>query len=156
MLEIRGNIDSIETDAIEAGGRAASAVTAGQEVVAAGWALAGHATPWQVAVIVDGRQTVASRAFFDRPDVRGTLHEASPAGWRIPLATAGLAPGEHKLAAFAWASEKGEGYYLGERKLTVRTAAADLDDAFRTAAARLRAHQQEPGYWLTAYTSAAR
>jgi len=150
MIEMRGNLD-----AIEAGGRATSAVTAGQEVVAAGWALAGHATPWQVAVIIDGRQTVASRTFFDRPDVRGTLHEASPAGWRIPLGTAGLAPGEHKLTAFAWASEKGEGYYLEERKLTVRMAPEDLDDGFRTAAARLRAHQQGPGYWLTAYTSAA-
>ena len=118
MTEMRGDFD-----AIEAGGRATSAVTAGQEVVAAGWALAGHATPWQVAVTVDGRQTVASRTFFDRPDVRGALHEASPAGWRIPLGTAGLAPGEHKLAAFAWASGKGEGYYLAERTLTVRTAA---------------------------------
>jgi hypothetical protein len=148
-------------DAIEAGGRATSAVTAGQEAAAAGWALAGHATPWQVAVIIDGGQTVPSRTFFDRPDVRGTLHEASPAGWRIPLGTAGLAPGEHKLAAFAWASENGEGYYLGDRKLTVRMASAegaaneDLDDGFRTAAARLRAHQQGPGYWLTAYTTAA-
>ena len=119
MLETRGNLDAIEVD-----GRATSAVTAGQEVVAAGWALAGHATPWQVAVVIDGRQTVASRTFFDRPDVRGTLHEASPAGWRIPLDTAGLAPGEHRLTAFAWASEKGEGYYLAERKLTVRMAGA--------------------------------
>ena len=156
-IEMRGNLD-----AIEAGGRATSAVTAGQEVVAAGWALAGHATPWQVAVAVDGRQTVASRTFFDRTDVRGTLHEASPAGWRIPLGTAGLAPGEHKLAALAWASENGDVYYLAERKLTVRkegeakpAADEDLDDGFRTAAARLRAHQQGPGYWLTAYTTAA-
>ncbi len=141
-------------DAIEAGGRPISAVTAGQEVAAAGWALAGHATPWQVAVVIDGRQTVVSRTFFDRPDVRNALHEASPAGWRIPLSTAGLAPGEHRLTAFAWAFEKGEGHYLGERKLTVRMAPAaggeDLDDSFRTAAARLRAHQQGPGYWLTA------
>jgi hypothetical protein len=151
-IGVRGDFD-----AIEAGGRATSAVTAGQEVVAAGWALAGHATPWQVAVIIDGRRTVATHTFFDRPDVRGTLHEASPAGWRIPLSTAGLAPGEHKLDAFSWVSKKGEGTYLGERKLTVRRAAdEDLDDAFRTAVARLRAHQQGPGYWLTAYTSAAR
>jgi hypothetical protein len=149
-IEMRGNLD-----AIEAGGRATSAVTAGQEVVAAGWALAGHATPWQVAVLIDGRQTVASRTFFDRTDVRGTLHEASPAGWRIPLGTAGLALGEHKLAALAWASENGEPYYLAERQLTVRKD-DDLDDGFRTAAARLRAHQQGPGYWLTAYTTAAR
>ncbi|HEY0510449.1 MAG TPA: hypothetical protein VGH73_01005 [Thermoanaerobaculia bacterium] len=164
MIEMRGNIDTIETDAIEtdaieAGGRATSAVTAGQEVVVAGWALAGHATPWQVAVAIDGRRTVGSRTFFDRPDVRGALHEASPAGWRIPLGTAGLAPGEHHLAVFASASKNGGGTYLAERTLTVRTAPAaneDLDEAFRTAAARLRAHQQGPGYWLTAYTSAAR
>jgi len=147
-IEMRGHFD-----AIEAGG---------QEVVAAGWALAGHATPWQVAILIDGRQSVGSRTFLDRPDVRGALHEASPAGWRIPLGTAGLAPGEHVLVFFASASKNGEGYYLGERKLTVQpasTAAAggeDLDDGFRTAAARLRAHQQGPGYWLTAYTAAAR
>jgi hypothetical protein len=164
MLEMRGSLD-----AFQAGGRAVSAVTAGQEVAALGWALAGHATPSQVAVILDGRQTFASHTFFDRPDVRGTLHEASPAGWRIPFSTAGLASGEHHLTAFVWASPKGEGAYLAERTLTVRAAPAagsvapptgaadgDLDDAFRTAVARLRAHQQGPGYWLTAYTSAAR
>src|SRR6185312_5149733 len=133
MTEVRGNLD-----AIEAGGRATSAVTAGQEGVAAGWALAGHATPWQVAIAIDGRQPGASHTFSDRTDIRGTLHEASPAGWRIPFATAGLPPGEHKLAALAWASEKGDVYYLGERKLTVRRAPAaasdeDLDAAFRTA-----------------------
>ncbi|HEX7182704.1 MAG TPA: hypothetical protein VF756_12745 [Thermoanaerobaculia bacterium] len=152
MLETRGNLDAIEAD-----GRATSAVTAGQELAAVGWALAGHATPWQVAVVIDGRQTVTSRAFFDRPDVRDTLHEGSSAGWRIPLGTAGLAPGEHRLTAFAWASENGERYYLAERELTVREPAADedLDDGFRTAAARLRAHQQGPGYWLTAHTTAA-
>jgi hypothetical protein len=145
MLETRGNLDVVEADG-------------GQEVVAVGWALAGRATPWQVAVVVDGRQTVASHTFFDRPDVRATLREASPAGWRIPLGTAGLAPGEHRLTAFAWASEKGEGHYLGERTLTVRKPAAgeDLDHGFRTAAARLREHQQRPGYWLTAYTTAPR
>jgi hypothetical protein len=159
LTETRGSLDSIEADR-----RATSAVTAGQEVVATGWALAGHATPWQVAVTIDGRPPVASHTFFDRSDVRATLHEASPAGWRIPLGTAGLAPGEHPLTAFAWASEKGEGSYLGERTLTVRRAepaaqgapGADLEAAFRTAAARIRAHQQGPGYWLTAYTSTAR
>jgi hypothetical protein len=159
LTETRGSLDSIET-----GRRATSAVTAGQEVVATGWALAGHATPWQVAVTIDGRPPVASHTFFDRSDVRATLHEASPAGWRIPLATAGLAPGEHPLTAFAWASEKGEGSYLGERTLTVRraepaaqgAAGPDLDAAFRTAATRIRQHQQGPGYWLTAYTGAAR
>ena len=152
MRETRGHFDAIELD-----GRATSAVTAGQEIFAVGWALAGHETPWQVAIVVDGRQAVVSQTFFDRPDVRDTLHEASPAGWRIPLDTAGLVPGEHRLTAFAWASKKEERHFLGERKLTVRPAAAeDLDAGFRTAAERLRAHQQGPGYWLTAYTTAPR
>ncbi|HYH44795.1 MAG TPA: hypothetical protein VEG34_03860, partial [Thermoanaerobaculia bacterium] len=165
-IEMRGSFD-----AIQAGGRAVSEVTAGQEIVAAGWALAGDATPWRVAVAVDGGVVGASRTFHDRSDVRGALGTASPAGWLVPLGTAGLAPGEHRLAALAWASEKGERYFLAERKLTVRAAGEaqpaadvaagvaageDLDLAFRTATARLRAHQQEPGYWLTSYTTAAR
>ncbi|HVR96191.1 MAG TPA: hypothetical protein VMW27_06235 [Thermoanaerobaculia bacterium] len=151
MLERRGSLDFLEAE-----GRVTSEVIAGEEVDAVGWALAGQATPWQVAVVIDGRQTVTSRTFFDRPDVRGTLHEASPAGWRIPLGPASLAPGEHRLTALAWASEKGEGHYLGERKLTVLAVDEDLDDAFKTAAARIRAHQQGPGYWLTAHTTATR
>ena len=155
LTEMRGNFD-----AVEAGGHATSAVSsviAGQEVAATGWALAGHATPWQVAILIDGRQTVGSRIFVDRADVRDTLHEASPAGWRIPLATAGLAPGEHRLAALVWASRNGESYFLAERKLTVQPAGFESFDAeVRTATERLRAHQQGPGYWLTAYTTAAR
>ncbi len=159
-------------DAIESGGRATTVVTAGQDAFVTGWALAGDATPSQVAVSIDGRQTVASSAFFDRADVRVALHTASPAGWHIPLDTAGLAPGEHRLTAFAWASGKREGHYLEERRLTVRMAPAaggvappaageaklpaDLEQGFRTAAARLREHQQEPGYWLAAFTRATR
>lgn len=154
-IGMRGQID-----AVLAGGGATAVpfgVDAGQEAVAAGWALAGHATPWQVAVAIDGGNIATSRTFRDRPDVRAALGEASLAGWRIPLATAGLAPGEHELDAFAWASPNGEGYYLAARKLTVRQAPdADLAGAARTAAARLRAHQEGPGYWLTAYTGAPR
>ena len=151
MTRTRGNLD-----VIEAGGRAASEVTAGEEVVAVGWALAGKATPWKVAVVVDGRQTVSSHDFYDRGDVRNAMRVASHAGWSIPIGTDGLAPGEHRLTALAWASERGPGYYLTERTLTVREPAADqdLEDAFRTAAARIREHQQEPGYWLTAHTTA--
>lgn len=169
----RGSFDAVETAA-----GATAEVTAGQEAFVTGWALTGHATPFQVAVMIDGRKSVVTGAFFDRPDVRGTLHEASPAGWRIPLDTAPLAPGEHHLTALVWASPKGEAAYLEERKLTVRMPSAasvvvppagvesraaataelpaDLREDFRKAAARLREHQQGQGYWLTAYTSEAR
>jgi hypothetical protein len=167
-IEMRGRLDALET-----AGHAAAAgrevVTAGEDTVAVGWALAGHATPLQVSVVLDGRQEFGTRTFFDRPDVRATLREASPAGWRLPLATAGLAPGEHHLTLFAWASQKGEKYYLETRRLTVQAAArppaekvepaaaaGNLGDAFETAVERLRAHQQEPGYWLTSHTRVAR
>jgi hypothetical protein len=151
LLGTRGNLDVIQAGGLPV---SAASVTAGQEVTAFGWALTGHATPWQVGIVIDGGQTVTSRAFYDRPDVRDTLGEASPAGWKIPIGTAGLAPGEHRLTAFAWASENGERYYLAEQKLTVVSAGEDLDSGFRTAAARVRERQQQPGYWLTAHTTA--
>jgi hypothetical protein len=165
-VSVRGSFDGIET-----GGRAASQVYAGQEAFVAGWALAGNATPAQVAVSIDGKQTIATSVFFDRADVRQTLHATNPSGWRIPLDTASLSPGEHHLTAFAWAFWEGEGHYLEERTLTVTTAAAggvappaagheslpaDLKEDFTKAAARLREHQQAQGYWLTAYTSETR
>jgi hypothetical protein len=152
MVRMRGSFDGIESD-----GRATSTITAGQEAFAAGWALAGDATPAQVTVTIDGRQTIASSTFFDRDDVRRLLPAARPAGWRIPLDTARLAPGEHHLTAFVSASSEGEGQYLDERTLTVRIeSAGDLSHDFQRAAAQLRAHQQAAGYWLTAFTGAPR
>jgi hypothetical protein len=154
-------------DAIESGGRKTTVVTAGHDASATGWALDGNTTPAQVAVSIDGKKTIASGAFFDRPDVRSMLKTGNAAGWRIPLDTASLAPGMHHLTLFAWGAGKEDGHYLEERTLTVRPPSAaggageakpvpDLDDDFRKAAARLREHQQAQGYWLTTYTSAAR
>jgi hypothetical protein len=171
LTETRGSFD-----AIESGGRAISAITRGQKVVATGWALEGGATPAQVALTIDGRPGGASQTFFDRPDVRETLHETSPSGWRIPFDTAGLAPGEHRLTVLTWTSGEGNGNYLAERKLTVlagsRTASAGAEgrsaerrepvgdenfhEGFHAAVARLLEHQHAEGYWLTAYTSQAR
>jgi hypothetical protein len=176
-LVMRGTIEALELN-----GRATDTVVAGQDVVATGWALAGRATPLQVGITIDGQETTV-RTFYNRPDIRGALPGAGPAGWRIPLKTAGLAPGEHRLSLYLWASEGGEAYFLTRRTLTVQTAQAgssaapsantvpratevagpaappgdrDLDLSFRTAATRIREHQQEPGYWLTAFTSATR
>jgi hypothetical protein len=115
LTQIHGRFETLE-----AGGRATSTVTAGQEVVATGWARAGDATPWQVAVVIDGLRAAITQTFFHQPDDRGTRPKASPAGWRIPIDTTGLAPGEHRLTALVWASPDGEVRYLEERTLTVR------------------------------------
>ena len=146
-VNVRGSFD-----AIESGGQAISTVTAGEEAFVTGWALAGDTTPAQVALSIDGPQSIATTTFFDRADVRTTLGTASPAGWRIPLDTASLAPGEHRLTAFVWASANGEGHYLEDRKLIVRLPAGDT----QRAVARIRQHQQAEGSWLTAYTSETR
>jgi hypothetical protein len=154
FTQVRGSFEGIQIDSSNV-----NAVSAGDQAVAVGWALSGNATPWQVLISIDGEaRIVATHTFFDRPDVRENLHEASPAGWRIPIDTAGLASGEHTLAAFAWVSERGEARFIAERKLLVNTPASagevttDLDASALTAVARLREHQQAAGYWLTVYT----
>lgn len=155
--EVRGSFE-----AIQIGSDNVDAVTAGDEVVAAGWALAGHATPAQLTISIDGKQIVATHSFFERSDVRAKLHEPSPVGWRIAINTAGLAPGEHTLTALAFVSMRGEGRFLGERKLTVHAPSpvggvpADLNASARTAATRLREHQQAAGYWLTVHSKTTR
>lgn len=155
-------------DAIEAGGRAVSELTAGQEAVAVGWTLARHDTPWQVAISVDGHESFVTNQFVDRADVRASLGETNLAGWRIPIDTSRLTPGEQHLSLLVWASPKGDVHYAGQRRLVVRAsrgtpvaAAAprpetDLAESARKAAAQIRGHQQSDGSWLTVYTSSTR
>ncbi|HEY6324625.1 MAG TPA: hypothetical protein VJA16_24025, partial [Thermoanaerobaculia bacterium] len=162
-------------DSVSAGGREVDAVTRGQEILVAGWALADDRAPWRVVVLLDGEPAGATWSFLGRPDVSSTLHEDSPSGWRIAVATSTLAPGEHLLAATAQTSEYGEVHVLGRRRILVRAAAApvlgspaaygpppgpgrsdDLAGAARRVAAVLAQRQQPAGYWLTAYTGAPR
>ncbi|MBV8517689.1 MAG: hypothetical protein JO197_09840 [Acidobacteria bacterium] len=155
FVNVRGSFDGVVS-----GGRATSTIFAGDQAAATGWALAGHRTPPQVAITVDGRQTFSTATFVDRPDVRAALHETSRAGWRIPFDTTSLTIGEHRVTAFAWADARGDGCYLDEHTFRVlpRMPIADVSAAGdpATAAARLREHQQPGGYWLTRFTSAPR
>ncbi|HEX7191342.1 MAG TPA: hypothetical protein VF381_07200, partial [Thermoanaerobaculia bacterium] len=131
--------------------------SAGGKTAATGWALAGHRTPAQVGVTVDGHEWFATRTFTDRPDVRAALGETSLSGWRIPIDTSRLAPGEHQLTAMVWLFPNGEGHYLDAKTLVVRSApSVTIEDDFKKAAARIREHQQPEGFWLTSYTSGTR
>ena len=160
-VEPHGNFDAVEVD-----GNVRSVVSAGDAAAATGWALAGHRTPSQVAVIVDGHSGAATSTFTDRPDVRATLHVESPSGWRVPIDTARLTPGAHHLTAMVWTFGKGEGHYIAEKTLIVqgptvsstfaRSGEPDLDEDFNNAASHIREHQQPEGFWLTAYTSGTR
>jgi hypothetical protein len=157
-LDVRGYLDSVS-----AGGREVDAVTPGQELLVAGWALAGDRAPWRVVVLLDGKPAGATSSFLGRPDITSTLHQASPSGWRIVIETGALAPGEHLLAAAAQTSDYGEVHVLGRRRILARAAAPpgpgrsdDLAGAARRAAAVLAERQQPAGYWLTSYTDAPR
>jgi hypothetical protein len=154
-------------DALEAHGRFTSTITSGEPVLAHGWALAGDSTPFQVAIVIDGRAPFASSTFFDRSDVRTSFRVASPSGWRIPIDTTGMKPGEYSLTALVWFSEKGEGHPFDQRRLIIRegtapiasvpaSAKTDLAASAVAAATRLREHQQQDGSWLTAYTSSTK
>jgi hypothetical protein len=161
MLPMRGTVDGIESD-----GHQTNTVVAGHDAFATGWALADRATPLQVGITIDGLETTAVRTFTDRPDVRRVLPGSAPSGWRIPLKTAGLAPGDHRLSLYVWASEKGDTYFLTKRTLHVQMPSAgenvsqtsdfDLDASYKIAAARIREHQLEPGFWLTDFTLSTR
>jgi hypothetical protein len=152
LLQVmRGTVDALAVD-----GTARDFILPGQDVIATGWALAGRTTPMQVGISIDGQEPTAVRTFTDRPDVGRVFPGAAPAGWRIPLNTAGLSPGEHRVSLYLWASEEGETYFLEGRTLTVRAGDGDLDASFSTAAARIREHQQPTGSWLTAFTTATR
>lgn len=177
-LDVRGNLDSVS-----AGGREVQAVTAGEEILLTGWALADDRAPWRVVALLDGQAAGATWTYVDRPDVRSAFHLTNRAGWRIEIPTGALAPGEHILAAAAQTSQNGEVHLLGQRRVLMsraapspprdgsrdaladaapRAAAAgsgpsdDLAGAARRAAALLRERQQPAGYWLTSYTGSPR
>ncbi len=163
-------------DRVTAGGRAidsrtaGAAVTAGTPITVEGWALVDGRSPHALEITLDGRPRAVTAAFFDRADVRGSLRETAPAGWRISLATGEVSPGRHVLAAAARIEGSAVALPVARRDLTVLAGGAaapevsaggahrgvDLFASAEEAAARIRAGQQPAGFWLTAYTSAPR
>jgi len=117
-LDARGNVDRM----IVAGRDEATVRAAGEEILLEGWALAGDRSPWRVAVLLDGDLAGFTSTFFDRPDVSNALRQASPAGWRFAVRTAGLAPGGHLVAATLQDSDYGETHLLAQRRFRVLAA----------------------------------
>jgi hypothetical protein len=138
LQPMRGALDVIEID-----GHDTQTIAIGRNVVLKGWALAGRATPLQVAIAIDGRvvETAVARAFFDRPDVRGVFPDTEPSGWEIPLETAGLDPGVHRLSLYAWGSGKGR---RTPRRRTRSGEGGDLDPGSLAAAARIPPRHERP------------
>ncbi len=151
--EVRGSLDIARTSDGEALSEASR-----KDVDVEGWALAGGRTPFAVILMLDGRIVGSTGDFFLRPDVTRTLGVPFASGWRIKLPARAIDPGDHLLAVFVQAVEKGELFFLVDRKFAVAEtatygpAAAGLSASARQAAASMASHQQTPGYWLTAFT----
>jgi hypothetical protein len=150
LVDLRGNIDLITVDG-EAGDGAQ------REVDVHGWALTSSHTPTDVAVRIDGQLIAGTGSFFERPDVVRTLGEKSPSGWKITFPLGALAPGRHVIAALVRAQEGGEARLLKEQRFTIAgDPERELARAARQAVDLLTKRQQVPGYWLTAFTNAAK
>ena len=168
---LRGSFDSLSTAAGET-----RDVARGDQLYAAGWALASGHSPREIVVLVDGWPTASIGAFSPRPDVSRALGAASPSGWRIEVPTNALLPGEHVASALAQAYPGGDLRFLAQRRFTVlaqpdreareraieaaRSAAharnGDLALSARLAEAMIAGDQQAPGYWLTSFTAKPR
>lgn len=164
LLAVRGSVDRVEQ-----GGRAVTAIHAGDDAALVGWTLVAGQAPWQVALSIDGETPLAAAEFTTRPDVRDIFRTSNAAGWRIPFQTSSLAPGPHQFSILVWSSDGGDTRLLDQRTLAVttergqaadtdsRTEAlpADLRTARSVASSRLSARQQPDGYWLTMFTQGA-
>lgn len=171
-ISLRGTLDTVTASDGEAGD-----IAAGKEIDVAGWALAAGHSPLEVILFLDGKPAAGTARFFARPDVTAALGDTSPSGWRIVIPAHDVSPGEHVLAALVRAYEGGDLRLLAERRITVpatpragaeqgasdkaaqrtsRDVRDDLAVGARRAVAVLTSRQQDPGYWLTSYTDAAR
>ena len=157
LHRVRGNIDLIEViDVVGTDARGGEVV--GREIDVAGWSLVDSRSPGGVTILVDGRVVGGTNEFFTRPDVVQTLGESSPAGWRLRVPVAGLAAGPHQLAALVGTDNGAEPRLLRQVGFQLpadspgQQAARLLARSARLATERLAAHQQAPGYWLTAFT----
>lgn len=160
---VRGAIDRLEQD-----DDTVTVVRTGAPAMLVGWAVIGDASPWQVALSVDGAAPIATSDFVSRTDVRQGLGIATPSGWRIPFDTTRLTPGEHLLSVLVWSADDDTPRLLDTR--TVRSVGSvgaaftespggdaavptDLQSNASVAVTRVQTHQHASGYWLTAFTS---
>ncbi|MEO8505109.1 MAG: hypothetical protein ABI609_14510 [Acidobacteriota bacterium] len=161
-IAVRGTLDRAT-----ANGLPTEPVTAGAQLLLEGWALAGDAAPGAVQATLDGSLRSSTDAFIDRRDVRAVLHTSALAGWQLAVDTHGLREGRHALVVRARLRDSALTIPFAWREIAVAAAGAPvvprvdsgtdpLAEAARKAAALLRSHQQQAGYWLTQYTGVTR
>ena len=112
LIATRGSFDAVQLN-----GRTTSVVTAGQQVSLAGWALAEHATPYQVEVVVGGERTVDTVNFLTvrraRDAARREFRRVAPFRFLRGSRTWRLRAG-----AYVWAVDGGDRHFLLSARLT--------------------------------------
>ncbi len=141
--EVRGFVDVMTVDY----------GPSGREINLTGWALEGKHSPQEVVALLDGKPVASIATLGPRPDVNSTLGAEGPSGWNLAIAASGLSPGRHLVALLARAKADGDLRLFDERTFFEKP---DLLYSERRAEDLLAARQQQPGYWLTSFTSELR
>ena len=69
-------------------------------IVVEGWALLGGQTPYDLHLLVDGKERPASTAtFVVRPNAGNTSDSKVPSAWKLVFSAKGFAPGKHVFTA---------------------------------------------------------
>ena len=118
-----------------------------------GWALAGTRTPAQVLALIDGVVIGSTGEFLPRADVNAAMHTNSPSGWGIYADTHGVSPGERLLQLAVRSGRRSDVRIIREQRVLVASKPRGLATMADRAAALLRQHQNERGFWLTSFTN---
>jgi hypothetical protein len=116
-----------------------------------GWALTCRRTPAQVILLIDGRVVGATETFKAREDVDAVMHTTSASGWSVTANTRGLVPGPQVLQLAVRVEPRSDIRIVREQEVNVPPPPS-LEALADRAAARVRADQAGPGYWLTTFT----
>jgi hypothetical protein len=125
-----------------------------------GWALTCGRMPAQMLVLIDGIVIGSTTDFLPRVDVNEALHTTAPSGWRVTANTWGVSPGEHVLQLAVRIEPRSDIRIVREQRVLViaqePTSEPELEAIAARAAALLREHQSEYGFWLTWHTKQLR
>jgi hypothetical protein len=136
-----------------------------------GWTLVDKRAPAQIFLLINGIVIGSTQNFLPREDVNKVWPGASPSGWSVSANLQGVPPGQQVLQLAVRIGTRSDLRIVREQSVLVvvpdlpapiaaappqTVPSAELETMARCAAALLREHQSEQGFWLTTYTKKLR
>jgi hypothetical protein len=132
-----------------------------------GWTLVNKRAPAQMLLLINGIVVGSTQNFLPREDVNKVWPDASPSGWSVSANLQGVPSGRQVLQLAVRIGSRSDLRIVREqpvfviaRELSGENApvaqkpvpGSELDAMAARAAALLKEHQNEQGFWLTTYT----